>query len=110
MIAEAVGLGAACEYLSALGMDAVRQHEVELTAYTLRTLTDRFGDDVTIHGPSEPAARGGVFSFEYKGIHPHDPTQVFDEHGVCVRAGHHCANPLMRPPVPTPPPPAPPTI
>ncbi len=96
MIAEAVGLGAACEYLSALGMDAVRQHEVELTAYTLRTLADRFGDDVTIHGPSEPAARGGVFSFDYKGIHPHDLTQVFDEHGVCVRAGHHCAKPLMR--------------
>ncbi|MFP5577439.1 MAG: SufS family cysteine desulfurase [Acidimicrobiia bacterium] len=96
MIAEAVGLGAACDYLSALGMDAVRQHEVELTAYTLRTLADRFGDDVTIHGPSEPAARGGVFSFDYKGIHPHDLTQVFDEHGVCVRAGHHCAKPLMR--------------
>ncbi len=96
MIAEAVGLGAACQYLTALGMDAVRQHEVELTAYTLRTLTERFGDDVTIHGPSEPAARGGVFSFDYKGIHPHDLTQVFDEHGVCVRAGHHCAKPLMR--------------
>jgi len=96
MIAEAVGLGAACEYLTALGMDAVRQHEVELTAYTLRTLTERFGDDVTVHGPSEPAARGGVFSFAYKDIHPHDLTQVFDEHGVCVRAGHHCAKPLMR--------------
>ncbi|HEU5082681.1 MAG TPA: SufS family cysteine desulfurase [Acidimicrobiales bacterium] len=96
MIAEAVGLGAACDYLSGLGMEAVRQHEVELTAYTLRTLTERFGDDLTIHGPSEPAARGGVFSFEYKGIHPHDLTQVFDEHGVCVRAGHHCAKPLMR--------------
>jgi cysteine desulfurase / selenocysteine lyase len=96
MIAEAVGLAAACDYLSGLGMDAVREHEVELTAYTLRTLTERFGDDVTIHGPSEPAARGGVFSFEYKGIHPHDLTQVFDEHGVCVRAGHHCAKPLMR--------------
>jgi cysteine desulfurase / selenocysteine lyase len=96
MIAEAVGLAAACDYLSALGMDTVREHEVELTAYTLRTLTERFGDDVTIHGPSEPAARGGVFSFEYKGIHPHDLTQVFDEHGVCVRAGHHCAKPLMR--------------
>jgi cysteine desulfurase/selenocysteine lyase len=96
MIAEAVGLGAACEYLTALGMDAVRQHEVELTAYTLRTLAERFGDDVTVHGPSEPAARGGVFSFAYKDIHPHDLTQVFDEHGVCVRAGHHCAKPLMR--------------
>jgi cysteine desulfurase / selenocysteine lyase len=96
MIAEAVGLGAACDYLDALGMDAVRKHEVELTAYTLRTLTERFGDDLTIHGPSEPAARGGVFSFDYRGIHPHDLTQVFDEHGVCVRAGHHCAKPLMR--------------
>jgi len=96
MIAEAVGLGAACDYLSALGMDAVRRHEVELTAYTLRSLTDRFGDDLTIHGPSEPAARGGVFSFAFKDIHPHDLTQVFDQHGVCVRAGHHCAKPLMR--------------
>jgi len=96
MIAEAVGLGAACDYLSALGMEEVRRHEVELTGYTLRTLTDRFGDDLTIHGPSEPAARGGVFSFDFRGIHPHDLTQVFDQHGVCVRAGHHCAKPLMR--------------
>src|SRR3546814_11569501 len=77
-------------------MEAVRQHEVELTAYTLRTLTDRFGDDVTIHGPSAPASRGGVFSFAYKGIHPHDPTRVFDEHAVCVRAGPHCAKPILR--------------
>ncbi len=96
MVAEAVGLGAACDYLDALGMDAVRRHEVELTAYTLRTLTERFGDDLVIHGPAEPAARGGVFSFAYRDLHPHDLTQVFDEHGVCVRAGHHCAKPLMR--------------
>ncbi len=95
-IAEAVGLGAACDYLSALGMEAVREHEVELTAYTLRSLTERFGDDITIHGPSEPAIRGGVFSFSYRDIHPHDLTQVFDQHNVCVRAGHHCAKPLMR--------------
>ncbi|MDZ7675741.1 MAG: SufS family cysteine desulfurase [Acidimicrobiales bacterium] len=95
-IAEAVGLGAACDYLTALGMDSVRQHEVELTAYTLRSLTARFGDDLVIHGPSEPAVRGGVFSFTYRDIHPHDLTQVFDQHGVCVRAGHHCAKPLMR--------------
>ena len=95
-IAEAVGLGAACDYLTELGMEAVRQHEVELTAYTLRSLTERFGDDVDIHGPAEPAARGGVFSFTYKDIHPHDLTQVFDQHGVCVRAGHHCAKPLMQ--------------
>ena len=79
-----------------LGMDAVREHEVSLTGYALRTLAERFGDDLTIHGPSEPAERGGVMSFSYKDVHPHDLTQVFDEHGVCVRAGHHCAKPLMR--------------
>jgi cysteine desulfurase/selenocysteine lyase len=95
-VAEVVGLGAACDYLTDLGMEAVRQHEVELTAYTLRTLTERFGPDLDIHGPAEPAARGGVFSFTFKDIHPHDLTQVFDQHGVCVRAGHHCAKPLMQ--------------
>jgi len=95
-IAEAVGLGAAADYLTGLGMEAVREHEVSLTAYALRTLTDRFGDDLRIHGPSEPAERGGVLSFEYRDVHPHDLTQVFDQHGVCVRAGHHCAKPLMR--------------
>jgi cysteine desulfurase/selenocysteine lyase len=95
-IAEAVGLGAAVDYLTDLGMEAVREHEVSLTGYALRTLADRFGDDLTVHGPSEPAERGGVMSFSYKDVHPHDLTQVFDEHGVCVRAGHHCAKPLMR--------------
>jgi cysteine desulfurase/selenocysteine lyase len=95
-IAEAVGLGAAVDYLSGLGMEAVREHEVSLTAYALRTLTERFGDDLHIHGPSEPAERGGVLSFTFRDVHPHDLTQVFDEHGVCVRAGHHCAKPLMR--------------
>jgi cysteine desulfurase/selenocysteine lyase len=95
-IAEAVGLGAAVDYLTGLGMGAVREHEVELTAYAMRSLTERFGDDLTIHGPVEPAARGGVLSFSYRDLHPHDLTQVFDEHGVCVRAGHHCAKPLMR--------------
>ena len=95
-VAEAVGLGAAVDYLSGLGMAAVRTHEVALTAYALRSLAERFGDDVTVHGPSEPAERGGVLSFSYRDLHPHDLTQVFDEHGVCVRAGHHCAKPLMR--------------
>ncbi len=95
-IAEAVGLGVAVDYLSALGMDAVREHEVRLTSYTLRTLADRFGDKLTIHGPSEPAERGGVFSLELADVHPHDLSQVLDEHGVCVRAGHHCAKPLMK--------------
>jgi cysteine desulfurase / selenocysteine lyase len=95
-IAEAVGLGAAVDYLSRLGMEAVRQHEVALTSYTLRSLHARFGDALSIHGPSEPAERGGVLSFAYRDLHPHDLTQVFDQYGVCVRAGHHCAKPLMR--------------
>ena len=95
-IAEAVGLGAAVEYLEGLGMDAVRAHEIELSEYMLRTLEERHGDALTIHGPRDPAARGGVFSFSLKSLHPHDISQVLDEHGVCVRAGHHCAKPLMR--------------
>jgi cysteine desulfurase / selenocysteine lyase len=95
-IAEAVGLGAAVDYLEALGMDAVRQHEVELTSYALRTLTERFGDEITVFGPPEPAMRGGVVSFEFGDLHPHDVSQVLDQEGVCVRAGHHCAKPLMR--------------
>ncbi len=95
-IAEAIGLHAAIDYLDALGLDAVREHEVSLTAYALRVLTQRHGDRITIFGPSEPAQRGGVISFSFGGIHPHDVSQVLDEHGVCVRAGHHCAKPLMR--------------
>jgi cysteine desulfurase/selenocysteine lyase len=95
-IAEAVGLGAAVDYLTALGMDAVREHEIELTGYALRVLHERFGDDITIHGPVAAVERGGVLSFTFRDLHPHDLTQVFDEHGVCVRAGHHCAKPLMR--------------
>jgi len=95
-IAEAVGLGAAVDYLEAIGMDAVRAHELELTTYAMEQLRDRYGDDLIIHGPGDPAARAGVLSFAYKDVHPHDLAQVLDQHGVCVRAGHHCAKPLMR--------------
>ncbi len=95
-IAEAVGLGAAIDYLNKLGMDAVREHEVALTAYALRTLTERVGETLTIFGPSEPAARGGVLSLELSDVHAHDVSQVLDQHAVCVRPGHHCAKPLMR--------------
>jgi cysteine desulfurase/selenocysteine lyase len=77
-------------------MENVRAHEVSLTAYALRTLTEAFGPDITIHGPSEPAERGGVISFALDMVHPHDVSQVLDGHGVCVRAGHHCAKPLMQ--------------
>ena len=95
-IAEAVGLGAAVAYLEALGMDAVRAHERNLTAYAIESLTARYGDDLRIHGPLDADLRGGVLSFAYKDIHPHDLSQVLDESAVCVRAGHHCAKPLMR--------------
>jgi len=95
-IAEAVGLGAAIDYLTGVGMDRIRAHEVELTRYALDTLTARLGDTITIHGPADTDVRGGVLSFALDGVHPHDISQVLDEHGVCVRAGHHCAKPLMR--------------
>jgi cysteine desulfurase/selenocysteine lyase len=95
-IVEAIGLHAAIDELTSYGMDAVREHEVSLTAYALRTLTERFGDDIRIHGPAEPARRGGVLSFEFRDVHPHDVSQILDQRGVCVRAGHHCAKPLMR--------------
>lgn len=95
-IAEIVGLGAAVSYLNEIGMANVRRHEVELSAYFMRSIKECHGDDVVVHGPSEPALRGGVFSFAYKDVHPHDLSQVLDEHGVNVRAGHHCAKPLMK--------------
>lgn len=95
-IAEAIGLGAAIEYLEAVGMDAIRAHEMQLTDYALRTLAERFGDALAIHGPTEVEQRGGVLSLALRDVHPHDVSQVLDQHGVCVRAGHHCAKPLMR--------------
>ena len=95
-IAEAVGLGAAVDYLEHLGMDEVRAHERELTQYALEALEDRLGDSITIYGPRDVAVRGGTISFLFEGIHSHDISQVLDEDAVCVRAGHHCAKPLMR--------------
>jgi cysteine desulfurase/selenocysteine lyase len=95
-IAEAVGLGAAIDYLDGLGMDDVAAHEVALTRYALRALEDRFGARLAIYGPRDTEARGATISFLFEGIHAHDISQVVDEHGVCVRAGHHCAKPLMR--------------
>ena len=95
-IAEAVGLAVAVDYLNALGMEAVRAHEKSLTAYALASLAERFGPDLTIHGPLDADQRGGLISFAYKDLHPHDLSQVLDDYGVCVRAGHHCAKPLMR--------------
>jgi cysteine desulfurase/selenocysteine lyase len=95
-IAESVGWGAAIDYLERLGMERVRDHEVALTRYTLDALADRFGDALHIYGPLDTTARGGTISFLFDGIHAHDISQVLDEDAVCVRAGHHCAKPLMR--------------
>ena len=95
-IVEVVGMGAAVDYLTALGMANVRRHEMDLADYAINTLTERYGDDITIHGPTNIEVRGATLSFAFRGIHPHDLSQVLDQHNVCVRAGHHCAKPLMR--------------
>ena len=95
-IVEVIGLGAAVDFLSAIGMSEVRRHEIELTNYAYNALTQRYGNDITIHGPTNPELRGATFSFAFRDVHPHDVSQVLDQHNVCVRAGHHCAKPLMR--------------
>jgi cysteine desulfurase/selenocysteine lyase len=95
-IAEAVGFGAAVDYLDTLDMALVRDHEMRLTRYTLDALRDRFPDHLRIFGPLDTSIRGGAISFLFDGIHAHDISQVLDEDAVCVRAGHHCAKPLMR--------------
>jgi cysteine desulfurase / selenocysteine lyase len=95
-IAEVIGLGAAVDYLEGIGMEAVGAHERALTEYLLGSLTERFGADLRIFGPRDLRDRGGVVSFAYRDIHAHDVSQVLDSYGVCVRAGHHCAKPLMR--------------
>src|SRR5215207_9738525 len=94
MIAEGVGLGAAVDYLRDLGMPAVREHERELTGYALDRLAEV--DGVRVLGPPAADDRGGVISFEVDGMHPHDVAELLNRDRVCVRAGHHCAQPLMR--------------
>jgi cysteine desulfurase/selenocysteine lyase len=95
-IAEAVGLSAAVAYLDGLGMDRLREHERELTAFALDALADRLGDDCRVFGPPAGDDRGGVLSLAVRDVHPHDLAQVLDQFAVCVRPGHHCAKPLMR--------------
>jgi cysteine desulfurase/selenocysteine lyase len=92
-IAEAVGLGAAADYLATIGLDAVRAHEIDLIDHMLAALSEVEG--ITIYGPRDPEARGGAVSFSLPDLHPHDIAQLVDRQGVCIRAGHHCAKPLM---------------
>src|SRR2546423_11781159 len=91
-IAEVIGLGAAVDYLNSLGMDAVRAHELEITEYAYEAMSEV--DGLTVYGPP-PSRRAGVISFSLDGIHPHDLATIADRDQVCLRAGHHCAMPLM---------------
>ncbi len=93
-IAEAVGLGVAVEYLRALGMERVRGHEEALTAHLLTRLAEVPG--LRVAGPARAEERGGIASFTIEGMHPHDVAEIANRGGVCIRAGHHCAQPLMR--------------
>jgi cysteine desulfurase / selenocysteine lyase len=93
-VAETVGLGAAIDYLAGVGMEAVREHERDLAAYALERLAEV--DGIRLFGPLDPNRRGGVVSFAIDGMHPHDIAELCDREAVCVRAGHHCAQPLMR--------------
>jgi cysteine desulfurase / selenocysteine lyase len=91
-IAEAVGFGAAVDYLTDIGIDAIEEHERELLVYTLERLAEIPG--LTAYGPS-PERRAGIVSFNLEGVHPHDVAQILDMEGVAIRAGHHCCQPLM---------------
>ncbi|MCW3064967.1 MAG: cysteine desulfurase, SufS subfamily, partial [Solirubrobacterales bacterium] len=93
-IAEAIGLGAAVDWIRALGIGRIRAHEQDLVAYALPLLQEIPGVD--IHGPADATERGALISFAVEGAHPHDVGEILGSRGVCVRAGHHCAQPLMR--------------
>jgi cysteine desulfurase/selenocysteine lyase len=93
-IAGAVGLGAAIDYVEGLGRDVVRQHDTELVTDALARLAEV--EDLEVYGPRDPNIRAGVLSFNFPGVHPHDLSAALDAEGVAVRAGHHCAQPLMR--------------
>jgi cysteine desulfurase/selenocysteine lyase len=92
-IAQEVALGAAVDYLQALGMEHVRAHEEEITAYALAKLLEA---GATVFGPKDPSIRGGAISFWYRDVHPHDLATILNEEGIAIRAGHHCAQLVMR--------------
>jgi cysteine desulfurase / selenocysteine lyase len=92
-IAEAVGFGAAVDYITGVGLEAIEQHEHDLVSYALDRLSDIPG--MLLYGPP-PERRAGIVSFNMEGVHPHDVAQVLDWEGVAIRAGHHCCQPLMQ--------------
>jgi cysteine desulfurase/selenocysteine lyase len=92
-IADVVGLGAAIDYLTKIGMDNIRQHEIELTTYAMEKLSNVKG--LHIYGTKDISKRGGVISFNFADVHPHDVAQIIDEEGIAIRSGHHCAQVLM---------------
>jgi cysteine desulfurase / selenocysteine lyase len=92
-IADAIGLGAAVDYLTAIGMVKVREHEVKLLDYALQTLPEAKG--FRAYGPTDTSKKGGVISFNLADVHPHDLATILDEEGIAIRSGHHCAQPLM---------------
>ncbi|MDH3610604.1 MAG: cysteine desulfurase [Nitrosopumilus sp.] len=92
-IADVVGLGAAIDYLSKIGMDNIREHEIDLTSYAIEKLANVKG--LHIYGTKDISKRGGVISFNFADVHPHDVAQIIDEEGIAVRSGHHCAQVLM---------------
>ena len=94
-IAEAIGLGAAIDWIDGLAIERIRAHEQALVAEALTGLTAEV-PGITIYGPTEPAERGALVSFSIEGAHPHDIGEILGREGLCVRAGHHCAQPLMR--------------
>jgi cysteine desulfurase/selenocysteine lyase len=93
-VAQAVGLGKAVDWVDEIGLEAIGEHERRLTAYALPRLAEVPG--MTIFGPQDTIDREGLISFELDGVHPHDVSEILDRHGVAVRAGHHCAQPLMK--------------
>lgn len=93
-IADVIASGEAIRYLKTLDMQAVRDHEIKLNQYALKTF--EAASDITLYGPRDATKRGGVFSFNLKDIHPHDLGQILSDQGVAIRAGHHCCQPLMK--------------
>lgn len=93
-IAQAIGLGAAIDFLEEIGMDNIHQHEYDLVEYALKKLSEIEG--VTIFGPLDASKKGGVVTFNIDGVHPHDVSTALDMEGIAIRAGHHCAQPLMK--------------